>query len=54
MFHLWVLVNGNWQYMGQRPAQRQDNINPGIFETLQSLRGQGFGQFYMLSAIFTS
>jgi len=52
MIHLWALVNGNWQYMGARPGQRIDNINPGMFETLQSLRNQGFSQFFLIVAVF--
>ncbi len=48
--HLWVLNNNSWQYLGQRPAQRTDNITPGVFESLQSLRDQGFNQYYLLVA----
>ena len=53
MLHLWAMVNGNWQYMGQRPAQAQDNITPGVFDSLQSLRNQGFTQYFLIVAIFT-
>lgn len=53
MLHLWALVNNNWQYMGTRPARRTDNITPGVFESLQALRNQGFSQFFLMVAVFT-
>jgi len=53
MIHVWAIVNGNWQYFGQRPVQRTDNITPGVFETLEALRSQGLGQFFLMVAVFT-
>ncbi len=53
MLHLWAIVNGQWQYFGERPAARTDNITPGVFESLEALKAQGLTQFYLLVAIFT-
>ncbi len=52
MMHMWGIVNGDWQYFGQRPVQRTDNITPGVFESLEALKNQGVSQFYLLVAIF--
>jgi len=51
MFHLWALNQGNWQYFGTRPLQ-SDNINPGVFDSLASIRRQGLSQFFLVVAIF--